>query len=110
MRELEYPTGEKCTLELLCLPGVVENAADAEEALRALHDSVLWVQISTGPEQYEHEKERKEVYRLIEELSIYMCFALANSSCICRSAGWDRELIIVRGRGGRETGLRCGRP
>ena len=32
-----------------------------------LHDSVLWVQISTGPEQYEHEKERKEVYRLIEE-------------------------------------------
>jgi aminopeptidase N len=63
-RQLEYPDGDSFMLELLVFPNLVK-AEDAETAIGALHDSVMWVYLSTGPEATEHEGERKELYELI---------------------------------------------
>ncbi len=41
-------------LELLVPPE--SNAAAAEKALDILHDSIMWVYLFTGPEQFDEEK------------------------------------------------------
>ncbi len=53
-------------VQLLCLPGVVKlnHAADS---LHALHDSVMWVFLSCGPQACDLDTERKQIYTLISE-------------------------------------------
>ncbi len=65
--EVEYPTGKTFRVELLALPGVIAKPEDGHAALKALVDSIIWTQVSTGAEKHEHEAERKRVYELIEE-------------------------------------------
>ncbi|AKB74632.1 Membrane alanine aminopeptidase N [Methanosarcina lacustris Z-7289] len=66
-REFEYPDGETFMLELLVPPG--SNAEAAEKALDILHDSVMWVYIFTGPEQFNEAKlpVRKELWELVRK-------------------------------------------
>lgn len=66
-REFEYPDGETFMLELLVPPGSSEDAA--EKALDILHDSVMWVYIFTGPEQFNEAKlpVRKELWELVRK-------------------------------------------
>lgn len=66
-REFEYPDGGTFMLELLVPPG--SNAAAAEEALDILHDSVMWVYLFTGPEQFDENKlpVRKEIWELVRK-------------------------------------------
>ena len=52
-------------LELLCFEDLVKHQ-DAEAAVRALHDSVMWVYLSTGPEAHLHEGERRRLYELVK--------------------------------------------
>lgn len=66
VKRLEYPDGDTIQLELLCFPGLVE-AKYAEMAIQSLHDSVMWVYVSTGPEAHLHDKERAQVYELIKK-------------------------------------------
>uniref|UniRef100_M4BYP4 Uncharacterized protein n=1 Tax=Hyaloperonospora arabidopsidis (strain Emoy2) TaxID=559515 RepID=M4BYP4_HYAAE len=65
-RTLEFPDGDTTLLEILAFPGYFE-AADAKAAVKMLHDSVLWVMVSLGPEACEHHDERKRMYDLLEE-------------------------------------------
>ena len=65
-RQLEYPDGDCIALELLCLPSLV-RPEDAEAAVRSLHDSVMWVYLSTGPEAHLHDAERQHLYDLIKK-------------------------------------------
>ena len=65
-KEVEYCDGDTCMLELLCLPGVVEPE-DAKNSLTALHDSILWLYLSCGPEATKHDAERKEMYTLVRQ-------------------------------------------
>jgi aminopeptidase N len=65
-RTLEYPDGDCISLELLVFPGLVQPD-HAVVAVNALHDSVMWTLLSTGPEATEHGAERKRVYELISE-------------------------------------------
>ena len=66
-REFEYPDGGTFLLELLVPPG--SNAAAAEKALDVLHDSVMWVYLFTGPEQFDEKKlpVRKEILELVRK-------------------------------------------
>lgn len=66
-REFEYPDGETFMLELLVPPGSNEEAA--EKALDILHDSVMWVYLFTGPEQFDEDKlpVRKELWELVRK-------------------------------------------
>ncbi|RLN76074.1 hypothetical protein BBJ28_00026779, partial [Nothophytophthora sp. Chile5] len=65
-RTLEFPDGDTTLLEILAFPGFFEPA-DAKAAVKMLHDSVLWVMVSLGPEACEHHDERKRMYDLLEE-------------------------------------------
>ncbi|KAE9027867.1 hypothetical protein PR001_g11877 [Phytophthora rubi] len=65
-RTLEFPDGDTTLLEILAFPGYFEPA-DAKAAVKMLHDSVLWVMVSLGPEAREHHDERKRMYELLEE-------------------------------------------
>ncbi|GMH63904.1 hypothetical protein TL16_g03833 [Triparma laevis f. inornata] len=65
--EVEYPNGQTFAVEILALPGVIDKPEDATSALQSLVDSIIWTQISTGPEKYEHEAERAKIYDLIAE-------------------------------------------
>jgi aminopeptidase N len=65
-RTLEFPDGDTTLLEILAFPGYFEPA-DAKAAVKMLHDSVLWVMVSLGPEACEHHDERKRMYALLEE-------------------------------------------
>ncbi|OWZ13362.1 Membrane alanine aminopeptidase [Phytophthora megakarya] len=65
-RTLEFPDGDTTLLEILAFPGYFEPA-DAKTAVKMLHDSVLWVMVSLGPEACEHHDERKRMYELLEE-------------------------------------------
>jgi aminopeptidase N len=65
-RTLEYPDGDCINLELLVFPGLVKPD-HAVVAVNALHDSVMWTLLSTGPEATEHTSERKRAYELISE-------------------------------------------
>jgi aminopeptidase N len=64
-REFEYPDGGTFMLELLVPPE--SNAAAAEKALDILHDSIMWVYLFTGLEQFDEEKlpVRKEIWDLV---------------------------------------------
>ncbi len=64
-REFEYPDGGTFMLELL-VP-LESNATAAEKALDILHDSIMWVYVFTGPEQFDEEKlpVRKEIWDLV---------------------------------------------
>jgi len=53
-------------LELLVFEGLVKEE-HALTAINSLHDSVQWVNISTGPEAAEHLEEQEHIYKLIEE-------------------------------------------
>jgi aminopeptidase N len=66
-REFEYPDGGTFMLELLVPPG--SNAEAAEKALEILHDSVMWVYLFTGPEQFDKEKLpiRKKLWELMRK-------------------------------------------
>jgi len=64
-KQFEYPDGDSFALELLCFPTLVQ-AEDAERSLQSLHDSVLWVYLSTGPEAHLHHNERQQLYDLIK--------------------------------------------
>lgn len=65
-RTLEFPDGDTTLLEILAFPGYFEPA-DAKAAVKMLHDSVLWVMVSLGPEACEHSEERKRIYELLGE-------------------------------------------
>ncbi|KAF4144513.1 hypothetical protein GN958_ATG06292 [Phytophthora infestans] len=65
-RTLEFPDGDTTLLEILAFPGYFEPA-DAKAAVKMLHDSVLWVMVSLGPEACEHHDERKRIYELLDE-------------------------------------------
>jgi len=65
--EVEYPSGQTFSVEILALPGVIDKPEDAESALQSLVDSIIWTQVSTGPEKYLHEEERQKIYDLIPE-------------------------------------------
>lgn len=65
-RELEFPDGDTILLEILAFPGFFKPD-DAKQAVKMLHDSVLWTMISLGPEACQHHEERKRIYDLIEE-------------------------------------------
>ena len=59
-REVRYPDGSRFALELLVPPG--SDPAAAEQALRILHDCVLWIYLFTGPEMYETMELRRALY------------------------------------------------
>ncbi|CEG48934.1 metalloprotease family [Plasmopara halstedii] len=65
-RTLEFPDGDTTLLEILAFPGYFEPA-DAKAAVKMLHDSILWVMVSLGPEACEHHEERKHIYELLQE-------------------------------------------
>jgi len=65
--EVEYPSGKKFDLELLALPGVLDNPSNATDSLKALNDSIIWTNVNTGREKYEHEEERAEIWKLLAE-------------------------------------------
>jgi aminopeptidase N len=64
-RQCEYPDGRTFLLELLVPPG--SDPVLAQEALRILHDAVIWVYLFTGPDQYRDLETRREILRLIGE-------------------------------------------
>ncbi len=64
--------GSTFNLELLLFPGLVKPE-HAAVALRALHDSVMWTYLSTGPEATLHAREREEVYALVAERDSLKC-------------------------------------
>jgi aminopeptidase N len=68
--EVEYPNGDVFLVELLCLPGVVEKEGDARAAVNSLVESIVWTQVCTGPEKYEHAKERNEIMQLVKKRDI----------------------------------------
>jgi len=59
-RDLVYPDGKRCRLELLVPPG--SDTDRAEEALGYLLDSILWIYLFTGPEMYRAAGLRKQIY------------------------------------------------
>ncbi|MEN6610930.1 MAG: M1 family metallopeptidase [Methanoregulaceae archaeon] len=65
-RELEYPDGKQCTLELL-VP-LVADPVPAGQALDILADAVLWVHLFTGPGRYEGASIRERLYLLAKGL------------------------------------------
>jgi aminopeptidase N len=65
-RRLEYPDGDSCLLELLVFPDVTEQQ-HAVVAMNAMHDNVMWVYTSCGPEAAEHVREREEIHALLLE-------------------------------------------
>ncbi|RHY20933.1 hypothetical protein DYB25_000731 [Aphanomyces astaci] len=65
-RTLEFPDGDTTLLELLAFPGFAEPA-DAKLSVQMLHDSILWTNVSLGPESTDHHDERVAIYALLEE-------------------------------------------
>ena len=59
-RDLVYPDGRRCRLELLVPTGA--DPAMADRALEYLHDSILWIYLFTGPGMYEKTGLRKEIH------------------------------------------------
>ncbi len=94
-RGVEYPDGVSCSLELLCLPGIVEPL-HAAASLKALHDSILWLFLDGGPEKYDHVDERKRIYALIEEREALKgkVSPLVRSK-VWRGAGGEDEVAAV---------------
>lgn len=65
-RDLEYPCGRTVQIELLVFPRLVKPK-HAVSALTSMHDSMMWMCLSLGPESEQHHKERAELYALIKE-------------------------------------------
>ena len=68
-RIVEYPTPsgyDTIQIELLAIEGLVKDK-DANAAIDSLGRHIMWTYLSTGPEQYEHLNERKQIYDLIEK-------------------------------------------
>jgi len=65
-QQVEYPSGESTFIELLVLPGLAKPE-HSRIAIQAMHDSILWCNISTGPEMYDHPQEQAEIYSLIKQ-------------------------------------------
>ncbi|TDH72256.1 uncharacterized protein CCR75_003265 [Bremia lactucae] len=65
-RTLEFPDGDTTMLEILAFPGYFEPS-EAQAAVQMLHDSILWVFLSLGPEACEHSTERQRMYELLIE-------------------------------------------
>ena len=63
---LEFPDGDTTLLEILTYPGRA-TPEGSKEAMKSLHDSILWVMVSLGPEAKEHEIERGQIYALLDE-------------------------------------------
>ncbi|WP_406661909.1 M1 family metallopeptidase [Methanolobus sp. ZRKC3] len=64
-RELEYPDGQTFDLELLVPP-----ASDPQIALKSLdvlYDSIMWIHLFTGPEQYDQFEKRREIMDMVRE-------------------------------------------
>ena len=80
-RDLVYPDGKRCSLELLAPPG--SDPAMAGQALGYLHDSILWVYLFTGPEMYTGTGLRKQIY------------SLALEAAKLRASGADPEKLAV---------------
>ncbi|WP_094227399.1 M1 family metallopeptidase [Methanolobus psychrotolerans] len=64
-REFEYPDGHTFYLELLVPPGSVPLIA--RRALDVLYDSIMWIHLFTGPEQYDQLEKRREIMNMIKE-------------------------------------------
>ena len=65
-RSVEYPRGEEFQLELVCFPNIVKPQ-HAAAALKALHDSIIWLYVSCGEEAYCHKEEEQQIFKLIQE-------------------------------------------
>ena len=64
-KEFEYPDGHTFDLELLVPPG--SNPLIAQKSLDVLYDSIMWIHLFTGPEQYEQLDKRRELMAMIKE-------------------------------------------
>ncbi|MEZ5333891.1 MAG: hypothetical protein R2741_00910 [Methanolobus sp.] len=59
-KEFEYPDGGTFDLELLVPPG--SNQDIAQKALDVLYDSIMWIYLFTGPEQYNLPEKRRKLW------------------------------------------------
>jgi aminopeptidase N len=64
-REVEYPDGRRCNIELLVKPG--SDPVAAQSALDILADAVIWIYLFTGPERYRALETRQELWRLVRK-------------------------------------------
>lgn len=64
-RELTYPSGRTVLLELLVFPHV--RAEHAIAAVNEMHDAIMWVHLSTGPEAHVLHAERQALYAAVAE-------------------------------------------
>jgi len=64
-REFEYPDGHKFMIELL-VP-IDSKKELAEKALDILHNSIIWVYLFTGPNQYDNLDIRNKMMSLVDE-------------------------------------------
>ncbi|TQD23410.1 M1 family metallopeptidase [Methanolobus vulcani] len=67
-KEFEYPDGHTFDLELLVPPG--SDAVIAGKSLDILYDSIMWIYLFTGPEQYEQIEKRNEIMDLVKQRDI----------------------------------------
>ena len=64
-KEFEYPEGDTFDLELLVPPG--SDPVIAGRSLDVLYDSIMWMYLFTGPEQYKQPEKRKAIMDMIKE-------------------------------------------
>ncbi|WMW24762.1 M1 family metallopeptidase [Methanolobus sediminis] len=64
-KEFEYPDGDTFDLELLVPPG--SDPVIAGRSLDVLYDSIMWMYLFTGPEQYNQPEKRKEIMDMVKE-------------------------------------------
>ncbi len=64
-KEFEYPDGHTFDLELLVPPG--SDSLIAQKSLDVLYDSIMWIHLFTGPEQYSQSEDRRKIMNLVME-------------------------------------------
>nr|WP_321498562.1 M1 family metallopeptidase [uncultured Methanolobus sp.] len=64
-KEFEYPDGDTFDLELLVPPG--SDPVIAGRSLDVLYDSIMWMYLFTGPEQYRQPEKRKEIMDMVKQ-------------------------------------------
>ncbi|MBP1908974.1 M1 family metallopeptidase [Methanolobus bombayensis] len=64
-KEFEYPDGYKFDLELLVPPE--SDSTIAEKSLDILYDSIMWIYLFTGPEQYNQIEKRTNIMNMVKE-------------------------------------------
>jgi aminopeptidase N len=67
-KEFEYPDGHTFDLELLVPPG--SDPVIAGKSLDVLYDSIMWIHLFTGPEQYNQIEKRNEIMDMIKERNL----------------------------------------